>query len=184
MEPDNQIEKIIPEEIIAEKIFVIRGQKVMVDSDLADLFEIPTKRLNEQVKRNIKRFPSHFMFKITEEEKKKVVAICDHLQKLKFSPYLPRVFTEHGVVMLASILNSDRAISASVKIVETFINMRRILRMHENLLTKFENLEQRVSLQDENILLLFDMLRSLEQDHQDEEEFRQRKRIGFRPEAD
>jgi hypothetical protein len=82
------------------KILLIRDQKVMVSNDLAELYGVTTKRLNEQVRRSIKRFPSNFMFQLTEKEKDKVAAICDHLQNLKYSPYLPYVFTEHGSVML------------------------------------------------------------------------------------
>jgi len=87
---------IIPDEFIMTKILFIRGQKVMIDRDLAELYGVPTKRLNEQVKRNIKRFPNNFMFQLTELEKEEVVANCDHLRKLKFSTALPYVFTEHG----------------------------------------------------------------------------------------
>ncbi len=83
---------MIPDEVIMNKIILIRGQKVMISNDLAELFGVTTKRLNEQVKRNIKRFPKHFMFQLTVEEKDKVVAICDHLHNLKYSPYLPHVF--------------------------------------------------------------------------------------------
>ena len=84
----------IPDESIMNRILLIKEKKVMVSNDLAELFGITTKRLNEQVKRNIKRFPENFMFQLTEQEKDKVVAICDHLGKLKYSPYLPYVFTE------------------------------------------------------------------------------------------
>ena len=101
---------IIPVERIERAILLIRGQKVMLDADLATLYCVTTKRLNEQVKRNRDRFPDDFMFQLTEEEKEKVVANCDHLKKLKFSPSLPYAFTEHGVVMLASILNSIVAV--------------------------------------------------------------------------
>jgi hypothetical protein len=97
----------ISDDLIMRKIIKIRGQKVMVSSDLADLFGVTTKRLNDQVRRNIERFPKHFMFQITEEEKEKVVANCDHLENLKYSPYLPYVFTEHGTIMLANVLNSQ-----------------------------------------------------------------------------
>ena len=110
-------EMIIPDELIMNKILFVRGVKVMIDSDLADLYGVTTKRLNEQVKRNIKRFPDDFMFRLTEQEKQEVVANCDHLRLLKFSPNLPYVFTEHGAVMLASILNSDRAILVNIQIV-------------------------------------------------------------------
>ena len=87
---------LIPEEAIMSKIILIRGQKVMISNDLAALYGVTTKRLNEQVKRNRKRFPQHFMFQLTEKEKDKVVANCDHLQNIKYSPYLPYVFTEHS----------------------------------------------------------------------------------------
>jgi hypothetical protein len=89
-------ELIITEEFIMSKILLIRDQKVMVDSDLATLYSVTTKQLNQQVKRNIKRFPPNFMFQLTEIEKEQVVANCDHLKKLKFSSTLPYVFTEHG----------------------------------------------------------------------------------------
>ncbi|MFH1936869.1 MAG: ORF6N domain-containing protein, partial [Bacteroidota bacterium] len=93
------------------------GVKVMIDSDLAELYGVTTKRLNEQVKRNAKRFPADFMFQLTEQEKQQVVANCDHLERLKFSPNLPHVFTEHGAVMLASVLHSGRAILVNIQFV-------------------------------------------------------------------
>jgi hypothetical protein len=125
---------IIPDELIMNKILFVRGVKVMIDSDLADLYGVPTKRLNEQVKRNIKRFPDDFMFRLTEQEKQEVVANCDHLRLLKFSPNLPYVFTEHGAVMLASILNSDRAILVNIQIVRVFTRMRQLLESHSEIL--------------------------------------------------
>ncbi len=108
---------VIPDELIMNRILFIRGINVMIDSDLAELFDVSTKRLNEQVKRNIKRFPEDFMFQLTENEKEEVVAKCDHLGNIKYSHFLPYVFTEHGTVMLASILNSDRAIYVNIRIV-------------------------------------------------------------------
>jgi hypothetical protein len=104
---------LIPDEVVINKILVLREKRVMVDKDIAELYGVTTKRLNEQVKRNKKRFPVDFMFQLTQEEKDEVVANCDHLKNLKYSPNLPFVFTEHGAVMLASVLNSDRAIKAS-----------------------------------------------------------------------
>ena len=112
-EKDSQI--MISDEMIMSKIILIRGQKVMISNDVAELFGVTTKRLNEQVKRNVKRFPKHFMFQLTVQEKDKVVAICDHLQNLKYSPYLPHVFTDYGTVMIANILNSDRAIQVNIQ---------------------------------------------------------------------
>lgn len=108
------------------KILFIRDLKVMLDGDLANLFGVTTKRLNEQVKRNIKRFPEDFMIQLTGNEKAQVVANCDHLRKLKYSPHLPFAFTEHGVVMLASVLNSERAILINIQIVRIFNKMRRV----------------------------------------------------------
>jgi len=106
----------LPDKVIMRKIFVIRKLRVMLDMDLAELYGVTTKRLNEQVRRNNKRFPEDFMFQLTEKEKNEVVAICDHLDRLKFSPHLPHVFTEHGAVMLASVLSSARAIIVNIQI--------------------------------------------------------------------
>jgi ORF6N domain len=92
---------LIPVEVIEQRILLIRGQRIMLDADLAGLYGTTTKRLNEQVKRNRNRFPEDFMFQLTKKEKAEVVAICDHLAKLKFSPVLPNAFTEHGAIMAA-----------------------------------------------------------------------------------
>lgn len=129
---------IVPDEMVMSKILLIRGKKVMIDRDLAELYGIPTKRLNEQVKRNVKRFPGDFMFQLTAEEKEEVVAFCDHLKILKYSPVLPQVFTEYGAVMLASVLNSDRAIKVNVQIVRIFIQMRELLMTNQEILLKLE----------------------------------------------
>jgi hypothetical protein len=97
---------IIPLEEIQSRILILRGQRVMIDSDLAELYGVTTKRLNEQVRRNQSRFPRGFMFHLTTAEKAKVVAICDHLVRLKFSTVLPNAFTEHGAIMAASVLDT------------------------------------------------------------------------------
>lgn len=133
----------------------------MIDKDLAELYSVPTKRLNEQVKRNMKRFPEDFMFQLTAGEKEEVVAKCDHLKSLKFSSNLPYVFTEHGAVMLASVLNSDRAIAVNVQIVRIFTCMREMLLTHKDILLKLEQLEVRVSDHDEQITLVFEYLKQL-----------------------
>lgn len=104
---------IIPVEKVDRTILLIRGQKVMLDADLAEVYRVPTKVLNQAVKRNIDRFPDDFMFQLTADEKKEVVTNCDHLEKLKYSRNLPFAFTEHGAVMLASVLNSKVAVQAS-----------------------------------------------------------------------
>jgi len=121
-------EKItIPDEVIINKIHVIRDQKVMIDSDIAELYGVTTKRLNEQVKRNSNRFPFNFMFELTKEEKNQLVANCDHLKKLKFSPVLPKVFTEHGILMLSSVLKSSTAIRVNIQIIRVFTRIREML---------------------------------------------------------
>jgi hypothetical protein len=169
-------DSFIPEEVIMCKIILIRGQKVMISNDLAELYGVSTKRLNEQVKRNIKRFPHHFMLQLTKQEKHKVVANCDHLQNLKYSPYLPYAFTEHGTVMLANILNSDRAIQVSIRIVEIYIKMREYILTNKDLLLKMEQLEKRVGNQDEKIVLVFNYLKRFI-----EVQEKPRIRIGFKP---
>ncbi len=134
---------LIPDEVVINKILVLRGKKVMVDKDIAELYGVPTKRLNEQVKRNKKRFPEDFMFQLTQEEKDQVVANCDHLINLKYSPNLPFVFTEHGAVMLASVLNSDRAIEVNIQIVRIFTQIREMLLTNKDILLKLEQLERK-----------------------------------------
>ena len=126
---------------IQNSILIIRGQKVMLDRDLADLYGVETKRLNEQVKRNKDRFPSDFMFKLTKEEKAYLVANCDHLQMLKFSVTTPYVFTEHGTVMLASILSTKLAVQTSILVVRAFVQLRKSTSTNQDILRKIDALE-------------------------------------------
>ena len=106
-------------------IFMIRGQRVMLDRDLATLYEVPTYRLNEAVKRHINRFPDDFMFQLTREELMEVIANCDILKNLKFSRTNPYAFTEHGVAMLASVLNSEKAVEINIEIIRAFVRLRK-----------------------------------------------------------
>jgi len=152
---------IVADEIVMSKILHIRGKKVMIDSDLAELYGVTTKRLNEQVKRNSKRFPGDFMFSINEEEKKEIIEHYKHLNSLKFSPYLPNVFTEHGAVMLASVLNSDRAIQANIQIVRVFTGIREMLLNNKDILLKLEKIEKKVTEHDEDIQVIFKYLKKL-----------------------
>ncbi len=170
---------MIPDKVIMDKIILIREQQVMISNDLAELYGVTTKRLNEQVKRNIKRFPQHFKFQLNEQEKDEVVANCDHLKNIKYSPYLPYVFTEYGTVMLANILHSDRAIQASIRIVEIYIKIREHILSNKDLLQKMEQLEKRMGDQDEKLILVFQYLKSFI-DTKD----KPRKRIGFKREED
>ena len=152
---------LVPIERIESLIFLIRGHKVMIDADLAELYGVTTKRLNEQVKRNKGRFPRDFMFQLTAREKAEVVANCDHLQKLKFSSALPYAFTEHGAVMLASVLNSPVAVEASIQVVRAFVKLREILGTHRKLAVKLMELESRMQGHDDDITALFEAIRQL-----------------------
>jgi hypothetical protein len=146
---------------IESRIFLIRGQKAMLDADLAELYGVETKRLNEQVRRNSERFPEDFMFRLTAEEKSEVVANCDHLAKLKFSPSLPYAFTEHGTIMAASVLNSPRAIETSVHVVRAFVHMRELLSGHKELAQKLAQLERKVGAHDKAIAEIINTIRQL-----------------------
>ena len=164
---------IIPAERIEHSILVIRGEKVMLDADLAALYGVTTKRLNEQVKRNHGRFPQDFMFQLSARERAEVVANCDHLQRLKFAPSLPYPFTEHGAIMAANVLKSKRAVQVSILVVRAFVRLRRLLASHAELARKLAALEKRY---DAQFKVVFDAIRELM-----EPPARQKKgQIGFR----
>lgn len=175
---------IITDELLLSKILHIRNQRVMIDRDLAELYGVSTKRLNEQVKRNVKRFPADFMFQLNIQEKAEVVAKCDHLRVLRYSPNLPYVFTEHGAVMLASVLNSERAIEVNVRIVKLFDAMREVLQTNQHLLLQLEKIEKSLQTQgyslrqhDEEIAALFELISQLRSKN---EPPRPRNPIGFK----
>lgn len=137
------MEKIlVPIEIIENKILILRGQKVMLDRDLASLYEVETKRLNEAVKRNIERFPEGFMFKLNDNELKELVANCDRFKTLKHSSSLPYAFTEYGVAMLSSVLNSKRAIAVNIQIIQAFIKIKEFALSHNDLSQRIIELEK------------------------------------------
>jgi len=140
----NEAEALVVTARIARQILVIRGQKVMIDADLAALYGVPTKRLNEQVKRNPGRFPSDFVFKLSAAERDEVVANCDHLRRLRFSPTMPFAFTEHGALMAASVLNTPRAVEVSLYVVRAFVELREALATHKELAKRLDELESRL----------------------------------------
>jgi len=160
-------------EVIATKILIIRGKRVMLDSDLAVHYEDKTKRLNEQVKRNRKRFPEDFMFQLTSKEKDEVVANCDHLKFLKFSPHLPLAFTEQGVAMLSSVLNSERAIHVNIQIMRAFAQFRRLLLTNTDLRRKIEEMERKY---DKQFAIVFNAIKQLLEPPEPP-----KRRIGFHP---
>lgn len=177
MKKDGSDQIIVPDELIANRILLIRNQKVMIDNDIAELYGVTTKRLNEQVKRNTNRFPDNFMFELTKEEKQEVVANCDHLAKLKFSPVLPKAFTEHGIMMVANVLTSERAISVSIRIIEVFIKMREIFADNLSLKLDIEEIKRKISNHSKNIELVFNYLDELTEKKNTE---KPRTKIGFK----
>jgi hypothetical protein len=122
-----------PLERIQQKVLFIRGQRVMIDADLGALYGVATRALNQAVRRNARRFPVDFVFQLTHTEKAEVITLCDHLQNLKYSPSRPLVFTEHGAIMAASMLNTPRAIEVSVHVVRAFVKLREILASNREL---------------------------------------------------
>lgn len=160
-------------EDIERRILLIRGFRVMLDADLAVVYGVSTKRLNEQVKRNRRRFPDDFMLRLTPEEKAEVVAKCDHLRMLRFSPNPPAAFTEHGAVMLACVLNSPIAVDASIKVVRAFIRLREMLAGHKDLARRLDGLERKY---DSQFSTVFDAIRKLMTPPKEKP-----RRIGFRP---
>ena len=152
---------LVPVERIEQAILLVRGQKVMLDADLAKLYGVSTKRLNEQVKRNRDRFPDDFMFSLTAKEKAEVVANCDHLSKLKFSSALPYAFTEHGAIMAASVLNTEQAVEASIFVVRAFVRLREVLATHKQLSRKLRELERKIESHDESIQAILEAIHQL-----------------------
>jgi phage regulator Rha-like protein len=149
---------LIPIERIERSILLIRGEKVMLDADLAEIYGVETKVLNQAVKRNAIRFPEDFMFQLTETEKTEVVTNCDHLTRIKFSPHLPFAFTEHGALMLANVLNSERAALTSVQVVRAFVRLRQILASNTELSRKLAALEKKY---DAQFKIVFEAIRQL-----------------------
>lgn len=147
-------------EQIAQRILVVRGVRVLLDADLARVY-VPTKRLNEQVKRNARRFPEDFVFQLTSAEKAEVVAKCDHLRNIKFAKSLPYAFTEHGAIQAANVLNSDAAIEMGVHVVRAFVRLRQWLGTQKAFAAKLDELEARVGGHDEQLAAVIEALRLL-----------------------
>jgi len=159
-------ELIINEQTIQSKIYTIRNKQVMLDSDLAKLYQVETKQLNKAVNRNLKRFPEHFRFQLTKEEYEMILRFQNGTLKEnlnddmrgKHRKYLPYVFTEQGVSMLSAVLRSDIAIAVSIKIIDAFVNMRRVIASNLPMFERFERIEQRLSVHDKNFEKLFKAL--------------------------
>lgn len=143
---------------IEKLIITVRGEQVLLDQDIARLYGVTTKRLNEQAKRNSARFPSNFRFELTAEERDEVVANCDHLQSLKFRPTLPFAFTEQGIGQLSSVVHSQQAIERSIVIMNAFVTMRRFLIQNAGILMRIAHLERHQIETDEKIDRILDKM--------------------------
>ena len=191
------MEMYFDENLLVQKIYLIRGQKIMLDEDLAELYEIPTKRLNEQVKRNIDRFPSDFMFQLTdlellnlksqfatsssmdsELENSEFLSVKSFHQKKEWGGRrkLPFAFTEHGVLMLSSVLTSKIAVQVNIRIMRVYVRLREVLSAHHELSAKIDALESKVEKNNADVTLIFQALRQL----MEPPEVKERKRIGFK----
>ena len=151
---------IIPDEVVMSKIYLVREEKVMLDSDLAELYQVETRRLNEQVKRNWERFPKDFMFQLTHEEWENLKS-QNATSSWGGRRKLPYVFTEHGVLMLSSVLNSERAIKVNIQVMRIYTKLRKMLLTHKDLLSKVNELEAKISNQDKSIKQVFAYLKEL-----------------------
>jgi hypothetical protein len=163
--------------LIVNKIYEIRGQNVMLDSDLAELYGVGTGRLNEQVKRNMSRFPEDFMFQLSEEEFKSLISQFAISNKSRGGRRrLPFAFTEHGVLMLSSVLNSQRAIQANIQIVRIFIRLKKLLSENTEIRLEIADIKKHLHNHDKNIEQIFSYF-----DQHDKQKLKSRKRIGFMP---
>ena len=167
----------IPDEIITNKIYLIREQKVMLDRDLAELYGVETKRLKEQVRRNINRFPESFMFELTSEEHKTLRSQFATLKRGRHSKYPPFVFTEYGILMLSSVLNSELAIKMSVQIIETFVQLRKLANNYEEIMNKINQME---SHNNEQFSEIYEVLQNL----LSKPEEKPRTKIGYKKEGE
>ncbi len=163
------------EEFIADKIYKIRGQKVLLDFDLATLYKVENKALKRQVRRNIERFPDDFLFELTKEEYNSLRSQFGTLKRGTHSKYLPMAFTEQGVAMLSGILRSTTAIQVNIQIMRVFVKMRNLITRYEELLEKVEALEANALDQNEHIIKIYEVIKELI-----EPAYKNRKPIGFR----
>ena len=182
-------------EIIHNKIYEIRGHKVMLDYEIAEMYEVETKRINEQVKRNIERFPEDFMFQLTENEREmmrsQIVTTSDSnwsqiatsSKKHRGKSYLPFAFTEHGVTMLASVLRSEKAVKVSIAVVRAFITLKQYIADRKNISKQInsikDELSERIDEQDVQIIEIYQVLDKLIQDKEEQKPVK-REPIGFK----
>jgi hypothetical protein len=150
---------------IENRIFTVRGIQVMIDKDLADLYQVNTKALNQAIKRNSNRFPEEFRFQLTKNEKIELVTNCDRLESLKHSSTTPYVFTEQGVAMISSVLKSEVAVEISIQIMQAFVAMRKFLINHASVFQRLDQLELNQLKTDEKLEHVFKAPKSAEAGH-------------------
>jgi hypothetical protein len=172
---------MLPEETVISKIYLIRNMKVMLDMDLAELYGVETKQLKRAVRRNSDKFPRDFMFELTKEEllnwRRQFGTSNREKMGIRIPPF---AFTDYGVLMLSSVLNSERATQINILIIRVFTKMRELLLTHKDILLKLEKLERKYADHDDKIILIFEYLKQLEKTKQQELEQNQRRRIGFK----
>lgn len=178
---ESSINFAMPDEVVMSKIFMIRNIKVMIDRDLAELYGVETKRLKEAVRRNIGRFPEDFMFEMTKDEfqnwRTQFASSNSEKMGLRYTSFC---FTEQGVSMLSSVLNSERAIQVNIQIIRIFTKMRALLATQKEILQKLEQLENNDLAHNEKIMLIFDYIRQLEKSKKQLDEQKNRQRLGYR----
>jgi hypothetical protein len=170
-------EPIIPDEIIMNQIYYMRGHKVMLDRDLAELYEVENKQLKRQVRRNAERFPDDFMFELTIDEYNSLRSQIGTLKRGEHAKYLPMAFTEQGVSMLSSVLNSSRAIKVNIQIIRIFTRIRQMFIDNTELRLEIEKIKGKLDNQDKNMEIVF---RYLDELLEKKNEPKQRKRIGYK----
>ena len=176
---DNEKDMTILDEVVMNKIYLIRDQKVMLDTDLAELYGVDTKRLKEQVKRNLNRFPEHFMFELTKDENESLGSQNVTLKRGEHSKYLPYVFTEHGILMLSNVLKSDNAVKVSIRIIDIFIRLRKTFADQTEIWLQIENIKGKLNNQDKNMEVVFQYLDEL---MKNKTNAHPRNGIGYKPE--
>jgi len=172
-----ETEFIIPDEVVMNKIYLIRGAKVILDSDLADLYQVETKALKQAVKRNFDIFPSHFMFELTDDEYASLRSQTVTSKKRGGTRYLPMVFTEYGVLQLANVLRSERAKQTSIRIIEIFVKLRQTIVESIQLRTAIDKLEKKTDNNTKNIELVFQYVDELLEKSEPQ---KPRKQIGYK----
>jgi hypothetical protein len=171
---------VIAEDVIVSRIYQVRGNQVMLSQDLAGLYQVETRALNQQVKRNIGKFPERYMFQLSREEYDRLRSQNVILKRGRHPKYLPYAFTEHGILMLSSVLNSERADKVNMLNIDTFVRLRELMFVHKDVIHQLEQVQKKLSEHDHQILIIFEYLKQFEKTKHQELEFKNRPGIGFK----